>query len=168
MGRNADRRMRWVAAGLALWLAPAAPAQDLVPGNGKIFTGFRVSPLTSAITGTDPDIPAVTGQLVEIRWNKLRRVNSWSLKARATLSGCGNFSASALTVRCTGVGPVTESPRCAGPVSLTETFQEIAGGGKAEPNRQYWMVAAYELNDSWRFHALSGCTIDIGYQISSQ
>lgn len=168
MGRRSRVTMRWMTAGLALWLVPAAPAQDLIPGNGKIFIGFRVTPLVSAITGTDPDIAVQSGQLVEIRWNKLRRVNSWSLKARAALSGCGNFDPAALTVRCVSAEPASEGVSCTGPVALNGTYQEIAAGGVATPNKKYSVVAGYELRDSWRFHALSGCSINIAYQITSQ
>jgi len=168
MGRHANRKSCWMAAGMALCLIPAAPAQTADPGNGKVFLAFQVTPLVSAITGSDPDIPVSSGQLVEISWIKLRRVNSWSLKARAVLSGCGNFKASALTVRCVSAGPAPEGVRCGGPAALSETFQEIAGGGVAQPNKRYSVVAAYELRDSWQYHALNGCSINITYQASSQ
>ena len=168
MGRFANLKSCWIATGMALCLLPVAPAQTLAPGNGKRFLAFRVTPLASAITGTDPDTPVSAGQLVQIEWIKLRRVNAWSLKARATLSNCGNFDSSALTVRCVSAEPTSEGVRCGGPAALTQTFQEIAGGGVAQPNKRYSVVAAYELRDSWKYHALNGCSINITYQATSQ
>jgi hypothetical protein len=164
-------RLTLIALAIILVLAPDCSAQAT-----KLHSQL-ITPLTFSLTSTDPDTGTVTGSgsaSVTFRTTSGLPSRSWSVRVKAdstVFTGCPSpVPTSVVKLTCTSA--TVDSPgtgTCATPVTVSTSFQPLAGGVEDGKSNAYYDVT-FNVNvvftDAWNYiPTTTPCTANLTYEI---
>ncbi len=148
---------------------------DLPPVYAATLGPILATPATISFSATDPDLGSAAGSATStVTWSILNgrdNKQTWTLTAQAggaSFTGCATIPASAVTVTCasTSVTGGGGTGSCSGPVALSTSPQQVAGG--LEGN-DYTVTLNFRLTDRWRYVAATApsCTLTLTYTVNA-